>query len=62
MAMYDFRILGPLEVLRDGELIEIRSQQQRALLCLLLINANAVVSTDIILDSVWDGDPASTVR
>ena len=57
MATFDFRILGPLEVLRDGSLVPIGSQQQRALLSLLLINANAVVSADLILDSVWEGAP-----
>jgi DNA-binding SARP family transcriptional activator len=40
----EFRILGPLEVSRDGEQLQLSGQKQRALLALLLFEANRVVS------------------
>lgn len=49
-----YRILGPVEVHRDGAVIDLGVYKQRALLALLLINANEVVSTDRIIDELWD--------
>ena len=48
----EFRILGPLEVIEDGQSVDLGSPQQRALLALLLIHANGVVTTDRILEGV----------
>ncbi len=53
----EFRILGPLEVARDDEMLDVGPYKQRALLALLLLNVNRVVSTDRILDELW-GDEA----
>jgi DNA-binding SARP family transcriptional activator len=39
----EFRILGPLEVAADGEPLQLSGQKQRALLALLLLDANRVV-------------------
>src|SRR5919199_15224 len=58
--MVEFRILGPLEVERDGEPVAVGGQKQRALLALLLLNANRVVSTDRILDALWGDEPPRT--
>ena len=41
----DFRILGPLEVLEDGRALDLGGQKQRALLAVLLLEANRVVSS-----------------
>jgi YVTN family beta-propeller protein len=46
---FDFRILGPLEVTRDGEPLSIPGARQRALLTILLLNANRVVSLDRLI-------------
>ncbi len=54
----DYRILGPLEVLDDGEAIDIGTPQQRALLANLLLQANRVVATERILEGLWPRDPA----
>jgi DNA-binding SARP family transcriptional activator/ABC-type glycerol-3-phosphate transport system substrate-binding protein len=51
----EFRILGPLEVVEDGRALAIASPQQRALLALLVINPNRVLSPDWIADRLWDG-------
>ncbi len=50
----DYRILGPLEVYADGELIPIGGPRQRALLALLLLNANRVVSRSQLIDALWE--------
>jgi len=56
MAM-DFRILGPLEVVDDGAPLELGAQKHRALLAMLLLHANEVVSTDRLLDALWEEAP-----
>jgi DNA-binding SARP family transcriptional activator len=58
--MLEFRILGPLEVTDDGEPLQLSGQKQRALLALLLLDANRVVSTDRIIDSLWGEQPPRT--
>ena len=40
----EFRILGPLEVIEDGQALDLGGQKQRALLAVLLLHANEVVS------------------
>ena len=57
----EYRVLGPVEVHRDGEPVALGPYKQRALLALLLINANQVVSTDRIIDELW-GDSAGRDR
>jgi basic membrane lipoprotein Med (substrate-binding protein (PBP1-ABC) superfamily)/DNA-binding SARP family transcriptional activator len=54
--MMEFRILGPLEARSDGEPVDLGPHKQRALLALLLIHADRVVSTDRILDELWGDD------
>ncbi len=55
----EFRVLGKLEVFRDGEAVNLGSFRQRSLLALLLCAPNSVLSTDQIIDSLWgdDGGP-----
>src|SRR5690242_1262078 len=56
----DYRVLGPLEVQgRDGPL-QLGGEQQRALLALLLLNANHVVSRERIIDELWGDEPPNT--
>ena len=52
----DFRILGPLEVRRDGVPIAVPGTRQRAVLAVLLLSANRVVSSERLLDAVWGED------
>ena len=48
-----YGVLGPLQV-SDGERsIEITGTKQRALLAMLLLHANQVVSTDRLIDALW---------
>jgi DNA-binding SARP family transcriptional activator len=50
-----FRILGPLEVVRSGCALPLGGRRQRAVLALLLLEANRVVSFDRLTEDVWGG-------
>src|SRR5437879_11680233 len=50
----EFRILGPLEVVGPQGPLPLSGPKQRALLGLLLIHAGEVLSTDQIVDVLWD--------
>jgi DNA-binding SARP family transcriptional activator len=56
----EFRILGPLEVVRDDGPLPLGGQKQRAVLALLLLNAGRVVSTDTLIDALWGETPPRT--
>jgi DNA-binding SARP family transcriptional activator len=49
----EFRILGPLEVVEDGHTVDVGAAKQRALLAVLLLNANRVVSRDELIEALW---------
>ena len=49
----EFRLLGPLEVYSDGEPIVLAGPKQRAILTILLLNANQVVPRAHLLAEVW---------
>jgi DNA-binding SARP family transcriptional activator/tetratricopeptide (TPR) repeat protein len=52
-----YGVLGPLEV-SDGERsIDIAGSKQRALLAMLLLHGNSVVSTDRLIDALWGEAP-----
>src|SRR5438045_7244672 len=56
----EFRVLGPLEV-RDGDgSLPLAGAKQRALLALLLLHANRVVSRDRLIDQLWGDEPPET--
>src|SRR6476661_4243056 len=56
-GLAEFRILGPLEVRRSGRAVPLGGPRQRAVLALLLLEANRVVSMDRLAEEVWGGDP-----
>jgi DNA-binding SARP family transcriptional activator/streptogramin lyase len=56
----DVRILGPLEVRSDGRPVEIGGGRQRALLVLLALHANEVLSSDRLIDALWGETPPAT--
>ncbi len=58
----EFRILGPLEAEIGGQLLPLRGRRQRALLALLLLNANEVVPDDRLLEDLWGAEPPSSGR
>ena len=56
----EFRILGPLEVEREGRLLKLGGAQPRALLALLLLHANEVVPRDRLIEELWGGSAPET--
>jgi DNA-binding SARP family transcriptional activator len=52
-----FRLLGPLEVDAAVDHPALRRHKPRALLALLLLRRNEVVSTDALLDGLWGESP-----
>lgn len=57
-----FAILGALEVEAGGRQVPLRGPQQRVLLSVLLLNANRVVSTDRLVECLWNEHPPAAAR
>ncbi len=57
-----FRLLGPLEAERDGVKLDLGARKQRAVLALLLLDANRIVSTERLIDGLWGDAPPETAR
>jgi DNA-binding SARP family transcriptional activator/DNA-binding beta-propeller fold protein YncE len=53
----EFRILGPLEVIRGQQVLPLGSPKQRALLGLLLLHANEPIARERLIEELW-GDAA----
>src|SRR6266700_6223266 len=59
----EFLVLGSVDVRTDGRPLALGGPKQRALLALLLLNANGVVSRDQLIDALWgERAPASAQR
>jgi DNA-binding SARP family transcriptional activator len=56
----EFRLLGPLEAIGDGRALPLGGAKQRALLAVLLLRPNEVVSTDRLIDELWGDQPPPT--
>ena len=57
----EFRILGPLEVVdAAGVSVRLGGPRQRAVLAILLLSANRVVSIDRLADELYGGEPPAT--
>jgi DNA-binding SARP family transcriptional activator/streptogramin lyase len=55
-----YLILGPLEV-RDGDVdVALPGRKQRKLLGILLLHGGEAVSSDLLIDELWDGKPPET--
>ena len=57
-----FSILGPLEIRGAQGVVRIRSAKQRALLAVLLLHANEVVSVEHLVDELWGEHPPTTAQ
>ena len=55
--MIDYRLLGPIEVRVDGQVLGIGGLKQRALLTMLLLRANEPVSRDVLVEQLWGHHP-----
>ncbi|NUP23706.1 MAG: AfsR/SARP family transcriptional regulator [Streptomyces sp.] len=61
-AEFEFRILGPVEVVRDGLPLFISAAKLRTMLAVLLVDAGDVVPVDTIIDRLWGADPPDGAR
>jgi DNA-binding SARP family transcriptional activator len=60
MGDLQFRLLGPLEVLRDGAPVALPPGLPRALVGRLLVSVNTAVATDRLIEDLWRGDPPAS--
>jgi DNA-binding SARP family transcriptional activator len=61
--LIEFRVLGSLEVVKDGRPVALGSPQQRALLAVLLLHWGEPVSLDRLTDELWgERPPASAIK
>lgn len=61
-GLREFRLLGPLEIYVGGRKVPVSSPRQRVLLGVLLMSHGHVVTVDMLIDAVWDGEPPSSAR
>lgn len=57
-----FGVLGPLEMSIDGALVPLGTPKQRAVLALLVFNANRPVDVDTLIGAAWDQRPPQGAR
>jgi DNA-binding SARP family transcriptional activator len=60
--MTDFRLLGPLEAVEDGEPLALPVGKPRALLARLLLDAGRVVAVEALVDGLWGEHPPASAN
>jgi DNA-binding SARP family transcriptional activator/tetratricopeptide (TPR) repeat protein len=60
-AAVDVQVLGPVEAVVAGRLVDLGPPKQRALLALLVSRAGRPVAVDALLEELWSGDPPPAV-
>jgi DNA-binding SARP family transcriptional activator len=58
----EYRILGPLEVVDEGEPIALGRLKERLVLAILLLHANEFVARERLIDELWGESPPPTAR
>jgi DNA-binding SARP family transcriptional activator/tetratricopeptide (TPR) repeat protein len=56
-AGVELRVLGPVEALVGGRLVDLGPPKQRALLTLLVSQVGCAVGVDVLLEQLWAGSP-----
>ena len=56
----EFRILGPLQVVKEGRVLPLGGAKQRGLLALLLLDRNRVVPRNRLIDALWGEEPPAS--
>lgn len=60
--MLEYRILGPLQILRDGVEVALSAPKVKAVALILLLNPNEVISADRLVDALWGDHPPDSAR
>ncbi|MET0493745.1 MAG: AfsR/SARP family transcriptional regulator, partial [Actinoplanes sp.] len=55
-----FRLLGPVQAVHNGQIVNLGGIKQRAALGFLLLQPNRVVATSQLLKALWTGEDAPT--
>jgi len=58
----EYRILGPLEVVDEGEPVALGRLKERLVLAVLLLHANEFVSRERLIDELWGESPPPTAK
>src|SRR5215470_6822140 len=62
----EFRVLGPVQAVRDGRELALGGPRRRAVLALLLVAGGRVVPAEQLAEELWEGSPppgaAGTLR
>lgn len=58
--MVEFRLLGPVELVVDGRPVDVGGRRAVAVLAVLLIDRNVLVSADRLVEAVWGEEPPAT--
>jgi WD40 repeat protein/serine/threonine protein kinase len=58
----EFRVLGSLEVTREGRPVALGGPKQRLVLAHLLIRANRLVPADTLIEEIWGDEPPDAAR
>jgi DNA-binding SARP family transcriptional activator len=53
-AGFEFKLLGPLEVMTSGYTVPIKAAKQRVVLASLLVDTGRVVAVDQLVTRLWD--------
>ncbi|MEU7000986.1 BTAD domain-containing putative transcriptional regulator [Nonomuraea sp. NPDC046570] len=61
-TMLRFTLLGPVQMIVDGEPLTGVAPRHRAVLAYLLLNAGRVISIDRLIDAMWGYDQPDTAR
>ncbi|WP_112141487.1 AfsR/SARP family transcriptional regulator [Glycomyces dulcitolivorans] len=62
MTGIGFRILGPVEILHNGQKQGPTTAQQRCVLAMLLLDLDHVVPTGRLVSALWASDPPAAAR
>ena len=60
MPDFDFQLLGPIEVRVDDVPLDLGGPRQRAVLAILMLDPNRVVSSDRLIGGVWGERPPAS--
>jgi predicted ATPase/DNA-binding SARP family transcriptional activator len=58
----EFRVMGPIEVLRGGQPIPLGGAKEQAVLAALLIARNRFVSADALIEMIWEENAPASAR
>jgi DNA-binding SARP family transcriptional activator len=60
VSLVEFRVLGPVEAVVDGRSVPLPAAKPRALLAVLLLSRNRVVSVGQLIVDLWGDEPPET--